>query len=236
MQPLNFSAQQRAHLARVAPVVGRAGVVLGLRADERAVLDARDVARVRAARGRSSGAWRPRAARTCRPRRAPAHSRSYSSAEPSHQWTSSGSHSSTASSTQSRSRSVGGRDSGFRGHLGSPTPVAGTAQSSPGRVGHQHEPLELGHEHAVLVEHARVHAHRAAVGLGLRLAHLEHLGLAEQRVAVEHRRGVLELLGREVGDRLARDVRDAHARARASRPAARRRRCGPAGTAARRRR
>ena len=36
-----------AHLARVAPVVRRARVLLGLRADERAVLDAGDVARIR---------------------------------------------------------------------------------------------------------------------------------------------------------------------------------------------
>ena len=40
---------------------------------------------------------------------------------------------------------------------------------------------------------------------------LQHLGLAEQRVAVEHGRGVLELLGRQVGDRLAADVGDRHA-------------------------
>src|SRR3954469_1602503 len=83
-----------------------------------------------------------------------------------------------------------------------------------GRAGvparHEHEPLELGDEHAVLVEHARVHLHRAAVGLRLRLALLEHLGLAEQRVAVEHRRRVLELLRGEIGDGLAADVGDAH--------------------------
>ena len=52
--------------------------------------------------------------------------------------------------------------------------------------------------------------HGPAIGLGLRLALLEHLGLDEQGVAVEDRRGVLELLGGEVGDRLARDVGDAH--------------------------
>ena len=50
-----------AHLGGVGPVVRRARVVLVLRADERAVLDARDVARVACARGRSSGAWRRRA-------------------------------------------------------------------------------------------------------------------------------------------------------------------------------
>ena len=58
---------------------------------------------------------------------------------------------------------------------------------------------------------ARIERIRAAVGLGPRLALLEHLGLDEQRVAVEDRRGVRELLGGEVGDRLARHVRDAHA-------------------------
>src|SRR5688572_29276968 len=54
-------------------------------------------------------------------------------------------------------------------------------------AGDEDEPLELGHEDAVLVEHARVHADRPAVALGCRLALLEHLRLAEQRVAVEHR-------------------------------------------------
>ncbi len=44
---LEEALQDVAHLARVAPVVRRTGVVLVLRADERAVLDARDVARVR---------------------------------------------------------------------------------------------------------------------------------------------------------------------------------------------
>ena len=39
---------------------------------------------------------------------------------------------------------------------------------------------------------------------------LEHLGLAVQRVAVEDRVRVAELLGREVGDRLAGDVADRH--------------------------
>ncbi len=41
--------QLGAHLGRVAPVVGRAGVVLALAADERAVLDPGDVAGVAAA-------------------------------------------------------------------------------------------------------------------------------------------------------------------------------------------
>ena len=49
-----------------------------------------------------------------------------------------------------------------------------------------------------------------AVRLGLGLLDLEHLGLAEQRVAVEDRRRMAELLGGQVGDRLAAHVRDAH--------------------------
>ena len=56
-----------------------------------------------------------------------------------------------------------------------------------------------------------MHLDRAAVGLGSGLLLLEHLRLAEQRVAVEHRRRVLELFGREVGDRLAAHVADRHA-------------------------
>jgi hypothetical protein len=83
----------------------------------------------------------------------------------------------------------------------------GRARVAPGN---EDEALELGHEQAVLVEHAGVDADRPAVGLGLRLALLEHLGLAEQGVAVEHRGGVLELLGGQVGDRLPADVRHAH--------------------------
>ena len=50
----------------------------------------------------------------------------------------------------------------------------------------------------------------APVGLRLRGSHLEHLGLAVERVAVEDRRRMAELVGREVGDRLARDVADGH--------------------------
>src|SRR4051812_2697276 len=76
---------------------------------------------------------------------------------------------------------------------------------------HEHEALELGHQRSVLGEHARVDLDRPAVGLRARLAQLEHLGLREQRVAVEDRRRVAELLGRQVRDGLAGDVRDAHA-------------------------
>ena len=50
MQPLNSSFSLRAHLERIYPVVGGAGGVLRERADEGAVLDARDVARRRSAR------------------------------------------------------------------------------------------------------------------------------------------------------------------------------------------
>ena len=86
----------------------------------------------------------------------------------------------------------------------------GVARRAGLAAGHEDEPLELGHEDAVLVVYAGVDPHRPAIGLGLRLALLEHLGLHEQRVPVEDRRGVLELLGGEVGDRLARDVGHAH--------------------------
>src|SRR5579875_2811435 len=48
-------------------------------------------------------------------------------------------------------------------------------------AGYEDEALELGHEHAVLVEDARVHLDRAAILLGARGLDLEHLGLAEQR-------------------------------------------------------
>ena len=65
---LEEAAQRLPHLGRVAPVVGRAGVVLVLGADEGAVLDPGDVGRGRRGRGRSSGAWRRRGARRC-PRR-----------------------------------------------------------------------------------------------------------------------------------------------------------------------
>ena len=96
---------------------------------------------------------------------------------------------------------------------------------------HQHRALELGDEVAGLLVDAGVDLDDSAVGLRLRLAHLEHLGLAVERVAVEDRVRVAELLGREVGDRLAGDVGDRHPDARASRRAARRRRSGPAATA-----
>jgi hypothetical protein len=56
-----------------------------------------------------------------------------------------------------------------------------------------------------------VNPDRPAVGLGLRWRDLEHLALAEERVAVEDRSGMLQLLGGEIGDRLARDVGDGHA-------------------------
>ena len=196
---------------------------------------------------------------------------SYSSAEPSHQWISSGSVRAAISSTQASRRSflvgagavvfidckrllrvavicgarpararpapdriAGERKNAHRGAMAKAyrTPdaeafgfsTARPAVPRPRRGGpaacwrprrvparHEHEPLELGHEHAVLVEDARVHLHGAAVGLGLRLLLLEHLGLAEERVAVEHRRRMLELFGGEVGDRLAADVAHRHA-------------------------
>ena len=94
------AVERLAHLGGVAPVVGRAGVLLALGADEGAVLDPGHVARDPSARGSSSGAWRRRAARTSRCRRARRQRRSYSSAEPSHQWIASGLVSSAIRSTQ----------------------------------------------------------------------------------------------------------------------------------------
>ena len=43
---------------------------------------------------------------------------------------------------------------------------------------HQHQPLELGHERAVLIEHAGVDLDRAAVGFGRDSRSSQHLGLA----------------------------------------------------------
>src|SRR6188472_2408243 len=76
---------------------------------------------------------------------------------------------------------------------------------------HQHQALELGDEDAVLVEDAGVDLDHAAVGLRFRGLDLEHLGLAEEGVAVEDRVGVAEVFRRQVGDRLARDVGYRHA-------------------------
>ena len=96
---------------------------------------------------------------------------------------------------------------GLVGHSTSPSAFVAPAS----RRGTSTRRLNSATEHAVLVEDAGMDADGAAVGLGARLLDLEHLGLAEQRVAVEDRRRVLELLGGEVGDRLAGDVGDAHA-------------------------
>jgi len=79
------------------------------------------------------------------------------------------------------------------------------------RARDEHEPGEVGHERAVLVEDAGVDPDRAPVGLGPPRAPLEDLGLGEQRVAVDDgRRRMRQLLRGEVRDRLARDVRDGH--------------------------
>src|SRR5688572_14430493 len=71
--------------------------------------------------------------------------------------------------------------------------------------------LELGDERVVLLVDAGVDLDDAAVRLRLRRAHLEHLGLTEQRVAVEDRVRVREVLGGQVRDRLAGNVGDRHA-------------------------
>ena len=263
--------QRLAHLRRLAPVVGRARFLLGGRADERAVLHARDVAGIgqRQVGVRALGVGR--AARRCPASTSSRHRRSYSSAEPSHQWICVGfgqrghlldprqqalvlggggkrsahclkrlldvgcpvaraltrrplagcsrhpadsdrpSRAICAKRIASRRRSASQPLAVRRAGAARGRADVGRARPCRGAARHQHEALELGHEHAVLVEHARVHLDGAAVGLGARLPLLEHLGLAEQRVAVEHRRRVLELFGGEVGDRLAADVADGHA-------------------------
>ena len=58
MQPANRPRRICVQLPRVHPVVGRAGVVFAARADERAVLDARDVAADQSAQRSCSGASR----------------------------------------------------------------------------------------------------------------------------------------------------------------------------------
>src|SRR5579875_1469202 len=75
---------------------------------------------------------------------------------------------------------------------------------------HEHDPLEVRDQHPILVEHPGVDANGAAIRLRARRLHLEHLRLAEQGVAVEDRGWMVELLCRQVGDRLAADVRDGH--------------------------
>src|ERR1700751_3647150 len=89
--------------------------------------------------------------------------------------------------------------------------LGGSVVASGALSRHEHDPLELGDENAVLVVGARVDLDGAAVGLGTGLLLFEHLGLDEQRVAVKNGRRVGEPLGGEVRDRLAADVRDGHA-------------------------
>ena len=96
--------QLRAHLGGVHPVVRGPGVGLALGADEGAVLDPGDVARV----GRGPVRARPLGVRSSSVN-VPAstsclQSSSYSSSEPSNQWTPSGWQSATMSSTQSSRR------------------------------------------------------------------------------------------------------------------------------------
>ena len=92
-----------AHLGRVAPVVGGAGVLFALAADERAVLDAGDVARVavRPVAVRPLGLVELGEGATVDELLA---RRSYSSALPSHQYTPSGCRMAAQSSTHCWSR------------------------------------------------------------------------------------------------------------------------------------
>src|SRR5207302_641598 len=70
---------------------------------------------------------------------------------------------------------------------------------------HEHHPLELGYQHAVLFVRPGMDLDRAPIGFGARRLDLEHLRLHEQSVAVKQRRGMAQLLRRQVRDRLAAD-------------------------------
>ena len=78
-------------------------------------------------------------------------------------------------------------------------------------LGHEHAPPELAHRLLALVPADGLDGHDAAVGLALRLALLEHGRACVDGVAVEGRARVAQRLDLEVRDRLARDVRHAHA-------------------------
>ena len=79
MQPSNRPFERaRASRAGATPVVRRAGVVLALAADERAVLDARDVGRIRAREVAARALRRIERDEACPPRPSRAHRRSYS--------------------------------------------------------------------------------------------------------------------------------------------------------------
>src|SRR5436305_289160 len=80
----------------------------------------------------------------------------------------------------------------YRQHKGSPGLLVDVRLAAGQRLsrvlpGHQHDALELGDQHTVLVEHPRVHPYRPPVGLGARRLDLEHFRLDEQGVTVEHR-------------------------------------------------
>src|SRR5579859_2187277 len=74
----------------------------------------------------------------------------------------------------------------------------------------QHPAPEAADPLAVLVVGAGLDQDRPAVRLRLRFGHLQHGGLRIDGVAVEGRVLVLERVDLEVGDRLARDVGNAH--------------------------
>src|SRR6476620_3651916 len=87
---------------------------------------------------------------------------------------------------------------------GTPAPSAGVA------LRHEHLAPELAHDVAALVRPDRVDRDHAAVRLRARRRHVDHRRLGVDRVAVERRLRVLQLLHLEVRDRLAGDVRHAH--------------------------
>ena len=231
------------------------GVGLALGADEGAVLDARDVARVRAREVGVRAASPRRASRTCPRSTSSRQSASYSSAEPSHQWIALGWVRAATSSTHAFRRAlfVGASwlrccgaltqddQSSFLPRDAAILPHRHRVQRSGrpvarGAARHQHGAPEGRDELVALVVDVGSHLHHAAVRLRLRGPHLEHLGLGVQRVAVEDRRRVGQLLGGEVGDRLARDVAHGHAERERVDQRARPPRSAPAGTARRTRR
>src|SRR3954452_7900114 len=102
---------------------------------------------------------------------------SYSSAEPSHQWIDSGCARAAISSTHEMS---------FAFLVGTFVSTAITRLLPR----HENGALELRHQCAVLLVHARVDLHYPAIQLGSRRCHVEHFRLGEEGVAVEDRRRV----------------------------------------------
>ena len=152
-----------AHLGRVAPVVRRPGVLLALGADERAVLDARDVARVRQRQVgvRALGVREPLERARVDQLLA---SRSYSSAEPSHQWIASGCVSCATSSTQRSSFWLVVRAAVSMAHVGDQPRLRAVRREDPGTLPHAAEPVRRARTWPVGARADRREALRSARG------------------------------------------------------------------------